>query len=421
MRALLVSWSDYRGGAAIAARRLHDGLLRAGVDTAMLVQDKGTDARTIHAPDSPLAKAATKPKPIVATWPLLLYRRREPAMFSPEWLPDRVPRAVAGLSPDVVNLHWICNGFVRIESLGRIGLPLVWTLHDMWPFTGGCHYSGDCARFRERCGSCPVLGSRLVMDLSRLVWLRKRRVFDRIDLTVVAPSRWMAERARESSLFLDMPVEVIPNGLDIERFRPFDKASARDLLGLPKDKRLVLFGGVSATSDPRKGYDLLEEALRRLPAFAPGTAGGTELVVFGASSGGASLPLPTRFLGRFGDDVSLALVYAAADVFVAPSRSDNLPNTLLEALSCGTPCVAFDAGGIPDLVEHQANGYLARAGDAEDLARGMAWILADGDRLRELGAAARRKITSGFSLEHQAARYRDLFAWLAARRAPPLP
>jgi glycosyltransferase involved in cell wall biosynthesis len=202
---------------------------------------------------------------------------------------------------------------------------------------------------------------------------------------------------------------VIPNGLDPERYKPLERRFARELLKLPQDKQLILFGAMGSTSDRRKGFHLLQPALECLSQS--GWQAQTELVVFGASKPNSQpdFGLKAHYLGTLSDDISIALVYAAADVFVAPSVQDNLPNTVMEAIACGTPCVAFNIGGLPDMIEHQQNGYLARPYEKDDLANGIAWVLQDEQRWQSLSRRAREKVEQEFTLEIQARRYLKLY------------
>jgi glycosyltransferase involved in cell wall biosynthesis len=291
----------------------------------------------------------------------------------------------------------------------RLPRPLVWTLHDMWAFTGGCHYDGSCGRYVESCGVCPRLSSSRQNDLSRWVWRRKRRAWKELDLTVVCPSRWLADCARHSSLLAGRRVEVIPYGLDLGRFRPLERRQAREWLGLEREKRLVLFSAIKARQNIHKGYQVFRQALQVLADKGWGEK--LEAVVLGSAApdGAPDLPLRTHYLGHFQDEVSLALVYAAADAFVLASQQDNLPNTLLESLACGTPCVAFDVGGVPEAVEHQATGFLAHAGDAQALARGVEWVLEDEGRWQRLCQASRIKAEREFDEASQAGRYLSLY------------
>jgi glycosyltransferase involved in cell wall biosynthesis len=263
--------------------------------------------------------------------------------------------------------------------------------------------------YTNSCGTCPQLHSNKEKDLSRWIWQRKAKAWQDLNLTIVTPSHWLAKCAASSSLLKDIRIEVIPNGLDTKQYKPIEKSVARSILGLPEDKQLILFGAVSATSDPRKGFNFLQSALQNLSQSGWGKQ--VEVVIFGASQP-KNLPelgLKSHYLGRLNDDISLSLVYASADLFLAPSVQDNLPNTVMESLACGTPCVAFDIGGMPDMIDHQQNGYLAKHFDIEDLARGIAWVLGDEERLRKLGINGREKVEQNFTLEIQANNYLSLY------------
>ncbi len=411
MQILHLSTSDISGGAAIAAHRLHQGLQHLGVASQMLVDKKLSEDQAVFAPKSNLSKALGILKPTLDHLPLRFYPHVDHTRLylSLEWLPDAIAPKTAQLAPDIINLHWACGGFLKIETLAKFKQPLVWTLHDMWAFTGGCHYSQECDRYTESCGACPQMQRGESWDLSRWVWQRKAKAWKNINLTIVTPSSWLAKCASSSSLFKDRRVEVIPNGLDPERYMPVERRLARKLLKLPQDKQLILFGAMGSTSDRRKGFHLLQPALQRLSQS--GCQDKTELVVFGASEPKSQpdLGLKAHYLGNLSDDISIALVYAAADVFVAPSVQDNLPNTVMEAIACGTPCVAFNIGGMPDMIEHQHNGYLAQPYNSEELGQGIAWVLQDKQRGQALSRRAREKVEQEFTLEIQARRYLALY------------
>lgn len=411
MNVVLVT-TNLAGGAGGAARRLHDGLRGVGVSSTVVTRDPGDHGTpAVVAVQSKLGSWYGPARRSADRLPKLRYRHRERTRsFDPQWLPDRLPSTIARLRPDLVNLHWVCNAFVGVGSLSRLQVPIVWTLHDMWPFTGGCFYSEDCDRYMHACGGCPVLGSSRERDLSRRVWRQKAKAWKGLDLTIVAPSSWMATCARSSSLFGGRRVEVIPYGLDLDRFKPMDRGYARAALNLPLDAKLVLFG---AWGDPRrKGLDLLAEAMKRLDA--DGGARDAQLVVFGALEVPVS-GLKSHHIGRVEGDRTLAMLYAAADVTVIPSTWDNLPFTALESIACGTPLVAFDAAtGLPDVIDHGQNGYLARAFDPGDLARGIEWVLEDRHRHDALAAGARAKAEREFSLEGQIKRYLSLFTDVVA-------
>lgn len=410
MKVLLLATSDLEGGAARAAYRLHQGLQSVGASSQMLVQAKHSDDGAVFSPQTKSAKVVSRLRPGLDRLPLQFYSHCQ-TPYSLQWLPSPIAVNVAQLDPDVVNLHWICGGYLQIEAIAKLGKPVVWTLHDMWAFTGGCHYNQECDRYTSVCGACPQLHSSGKWDLSRWVWQRKAQAWKNLNPTIVTPSRWLAKSAKSSSLFKNLRVEVIPYGLDIERYKPINRAMARELLNLPQDKHLVLFGALNATGDRRKGFHLLQPALQNLSQ----SEWQLELVIFGSSQPShlPDLGFKSHYLGKLSDDISLALVYAAADVFVAPSTQDNLPNTVMEALACGTPCVAFNIGGMPDMIEHQQNGYLAQPFKVEDLAQGIAWTLENQERHQKLCDQAREKVEQEFTQKLQACRYLKLFDEIA--------
>lgn len=401
MKVLHLSTSDIDGGAARATYRLHQGLRDIGITSEMLVRAKNSIDKTVIAHKNLLTKLG----PPLDQLPLRLYPQRERIRFSPQWVPDSIAAKVAQIDPDIINLHWICNGYLQIETLAKFNKPLVWTLHDMWAFTGGCDYSKECDRYIDSCGSCPLLQSHKDWDISRINWQRKAKAWQNLNLTIVSPSKWLAECATNSSLFKKQQVVVVPNGIDIKTYKLVEQEIARSILNLPTDKKLVF----CATSDRRKGFHLLCPALELLSKS--GWKDKIELVVFGSSSPDEQLDLGLKihYLGKFNDDIALKLVYCAADVFVAPSIQDNLPNTVVEAIACATPCVAFNIGGMPDIIEHEHNGYLAKPYEVDDLAQGIAWVLESEERHQQLSIRAREKAEQEFSSELQAHRYLSLF------------
>jgi glycosyltransferase involved in cell wall biosynthesis len=409
MKVLLLNTSDITGGAARAAYRLHQGLQSIGVNSQMLVQEKFSNDKTVTAPSTRLGQSIARTKVAFDALPLKLYRQRQDTTFSLQFIPDRIVSQTAQINPDIINLHWIGEAFLQVETIAKFNRPLVWSLHDMWTFTGGCHYSQDCDRYTAACGACPQLHSNQDWDLSRWVLKRKAKAWKNANLTIVGLSSWLAKCARSSSLFKDLRVELIPNGIDTQRYKPLNRQIARELLNLPQNKQLILFGSLKATSDPRKGFHLLQPALQNLSKS--GWQDQIELVVFGASKSDnpTDFGLPAHYLGTFSDDLSLALLYSAADVFVLPSTQENLANTVMEAIACGTPCVAFNIGGMPDMIEHQKNGYLAQPYDINDLAGGIVWVIENEERQQKLSHRAREKAEQEFTLEIQARRYLSLF------------
>lgn len=426
LRITLACSNDRAGGAAMAASRLRDGLLAAGEQVRLLVQTQDVPHPATVGPQRPWQRLVSRVRSDLDSLPV---RRAGgvPARFSASWLPRRWPRVAeawpAGVAADVVHLHWTNAGFLSVADIGALasaGAPLVWTLHDMWALTGGCQYDEGCGRFAQGCGHCPQLGRRGSGDLSERRFGAKRASWNGRAITLVTPSRWLADEARRSPVWAGHRIEVLRNGLDLERYKPLPRDFARQALGLPADRKLVLFGALNAGSDGRKGLDLLRSAIGHL-SRDESAAAGLMLVVAGSNPprDEQTEGLPTRHFGHLHDDIALALLYAACDVFVCPSRQENLPNTVAESLACGTPVVAFRIGGLPDLVEHGRNGWLAPALDAEGLAEGIRWCLADTARHRALGEAARAFALEHLALERQTARHLRLYQELLAEQARP--
>lgn len=380
MRVLQVSTYDGGQGAARAAFRLHRALREAGVDSAMRVALSSSGDAWVQAPRAKPRQALALLRSTASWWLSKPQRSANPVTHSVAALPSRLDRALQAAAPDLLHLHWLQDEFLSVEAIGRLRGPVLWTLHDTWPFCGSEHYPADAddRRFREGYarGNRPA-GDR-GLDLDRWVWQRKRRAWQRLlpRLQLIAPSRWMAEQAAASALFAGVPCTVIANALP-EPFRPIERGRARQLLGWPQQQRLILFGAIDGLADRRKGWDLLQAALQQCRGLQDPAAASLMAVVLGQSQPlqPPPLPLPVLYAGRFADDISLALAYAAADLVVVPSRLDNLPQAATEAIACGAPLVAFRQGGMADLVEHGRDGWLAEPESPAALAEGIAWAL----------------------------------------------
>lgn len=407
MKILIVNTFDINGGAARAAYRLHRALLLEGVDSQMLVQSKTSDDYTVIGPESNIQKALGKIRPTLDGLPKYAYKMRTKTWFSPAWVPfSNAVDHINTLNPDVVHLHWIAGGMMRIEDIAKIKAPIVWSLHDMWAFTGGCHYDEGCNAFKNNCSHCKVLGSNKSRDLSSNVYARKKMTFAKTkNLHIVGLSRWMADCAKQSSLFKNTPIYQLPNPIDTSVFAPIDKATARSLLNLPQQKKLILFGAIGATSDPRKGFNELSSALEKI------NPENTELVVFGSSQP----KIPNNFkqkayyLGHLHDDLSLRVLYSASDVMIVPSLQEAFGQTAAESISCGTPVIAFGSTGLLDIIEHQKTGYLAKPYQVEDLASGIEWVL-NTPNYYDLCTNARKKALREFDSKLVAKKYINLYS-----------
>jgi glycosyltransferase involved in cell wall biosynthesis len=400
---------DSNGGAAIATYRLHVGFRSIGINSHLLVQDKKSDDYTVMAPVKKWQKIFAFLRPYIDGIVTKFYRNRERVLFSTAWLPESFASKINKLNPDIVHLFWVNGGFLKIDTLRKIKQPIVWTLHDMWPFTGGCHYDDECGKFQQSCGNCPVLHSEQERDLSRRIWERKQKSWDGVPIVVVATSHWLADMAGSSSIFRDQRIEVIPNGIDTDIYKPMNKEAARAAYNLPQDKHLILFSAFSATSDKRKGNQFLVQALSSMAQVEWGPK--IELVIIGASKpeNPPDLGMKVHYMGHLYDEISQVLLYSAADVLVAPSMQENLSNTVMESLACGTPVVAFDIGGMPDMIDHQINGYLANPFEPNDLANGMKWVLENANRHDMLSQCARQTVMERYTLKMVANRYGALY------------
>ncbi|EIF50098.1 glycosyltransferase family 4 protein [Sulfurovum sp. AR] len=407
MKILIVNTYDIKGGAARAAYRLHKALLAQNIDSQMLVQNKSSDDFTVLTTSSTkVQKNLNKLRPFIDNIPVKLYKERTKTLFSSAWLGfSDIVDLINEIDPDIVHLNWINEGMVKIEDLKCIKVPIVWSLHDMWPFTGGCHYDEGCGGYEKECGNCKVLGSNKNNDLSRKIFNRKQKTFSQIDnMTIVGLSKWLHTYAQRSSLLKDKRHVNLPNPIDTNIFNPFNKVKARELWNLPKDKKLVLFGAMGATSDPRKGFKELSQALNQL------TFKDIEFVVFGSSQPqkASDFGFKTHYLGNLHDDVSLVTLYSAVDLMVVPSLQENLSNAILESLACATPVVSFDIGGNSDMVVHQQTGYLVKPFETDDLACGIEWVL-NASNYSELCQNAREKVLKEFDSSLVAKKYIKLY------------
>lgn len=417
MRVLLINTSEATGGAAIACRRLTSALVAHGVKAQMLVRDKQTSAVTTAAlPRQWLMRLAF-------VWERLCIFVANGFTRKGLWEVDiatcgaDVTALPAFREADVVHLHWVNQGMLSLRQIGKIlasGKPVVWTMHDMWPVTGVCHHARSCVHFHDHCHSCPQLQRRGRHDLSYGTFARKLRAYARAPIAFVACSQWLAREAMRSRLTVGHSVHSIPNTYDCEVFCPAPNVEARRRNGLPESGRLLLFACQKVTN-PRKGLAFLLDALAS-PLLHRWKDLMT-LVVVGQMSDAIAdnLPFPVVKKGYISSEAEMASLYQAVDAFVTPSLEENLPNTLMEAMATGTPCVGFDVGGVPEMIDHCRTGYVARFCDAEDLARGIDYVI-DGDNHDRLAEAAAAKAAACWNTEHVVRRYIDLYESLAKKQ-----
>jgi glycosyltransferase involved in cell wall biosynthesis len=406
MRVIHLNYSDINGGAARAVYRIHHCLREAGVDSRLWVNNALAGDWTVQGPLSKVEKLAGALSERLGSQLRHLLKTGNPIIHSPAVVPSQWVKRINASDADIVHLHWVQAEMISIADIGRIEKPIFWTLHDMWAFCGAEHYTDD-QRWREGYHRDNRPAHESGFDLNRWTWQRKRKHWQR-PMHIVTPSRWLAACAGESLLMRDWPVTVVANPIDTERWKPLEQGLARELLGLPAEVPLLLFGAMGGGLDPRKGFDLLLHALEHLRDDP--RAQGLELVVFGQREPRSppELGFPIHYSGHLHDDLSLRALYSAADALVIPSRQDNLPNTGVEAHACAAPVIAFDTGGLSDIVAHQHSGYLAKAFDTQDLATGITWVLGQRETGR-LGAQARERALARFANPVVAQRYRQVY------------
>lgn len=410
MRVLIVNTSERTGGAAVAANRLLKALNNNGVKAKMLVRDKETDALTvIGLPKSPMLHWHF-------LWErLVIYCRQH---FSRRHLFE-VDIANSGSDitklreygeADIIHLHWINQGMLSLSGIRKIlrsGKPVVWTMHDIWPATAICHVTLGCRYFTSHCRNCKYLpGGGGNNDLAARIWQKKERMVADENIFYVACSHWLESEAKASALLRGQKIMCIPNPIDTHIYKKGDKLAARRELGLPEDKRLILFASQRVTNE-NKGMSYLIEACREL--YTQGQAP-CEVVILGghAEEVVAQLPLKAHPLGYVNDEQRIVSVYQAVDVFVLPSLSENLPNTIMEAMACGVPCVGFKVGGIPEEIDHQQTGYVAEYRNSSDLAEGIRWILEEAD-YEKLSERCVHKVAQCYSQQSVAIKYLDVY------------
>lgn len=408
MRVLFAASTD-GGGAGTAAWRCFRAVKEAGVDARMRVQFRDRKDSTISVQRGSELRKLIWPR-VERGVARLLHKKRPNTLFSPGFLPSVDRFVPKGFEPDLLHLNWIADAFVHPGRLVELGMPIIWTLHDMWPFTGGCHYSSTCQRFEGRCGACPQLSSSSEWDLSRFAWIAKQRAYSKLDITLIAPSRWIEVAAQRSELFRGVSVRRIPYAMDLDTYRPRDRMVARDVLGLPQGIELILVGAADLSGDLRKGYDLLEAAWKPIASCRARA----KLVAFGREPE-ANDPEFLLSLGTLKDEVTAALAYSAADVFVAPSREDNLPQTVVEALCCGTPVVGFEIGGMPDLILPGETGFLARPFETDALAKAILCALSSVREHDQMAKACRAKAEREYSMRGVGKQYLEVYQEVLSR------
>lgn len=428
MKILHLNTNDISGGAARAAYRLHAGLRRIGLDSSMFVLHKDSNDPSVRAYRPSVTKFNFYKRVLrymyrhVETLQRML--RQKPSLLDLDYYVSSRPHGYELFSDtrgkvkdsllnqlpqyDILNLHWISEFFdypTFFPSASQKS-PIVWTLHDMNCFTGGCHYDLGCNKYNGGCGACPQLGSTRENDLSRFVWKRKQRVYSQIDpnrLHIVTPSQWLYKKCKGSSLLGKFPITVIPYGIDTEAYAPRNQVFAREVLGVPHDAKVIMFIA-EEISNKRKGFNLLSKTLSE---FNEST--NLFLITLGSWDPVWNNQIPLLHLGQIHNERLQSIVYSASDILVIPSIQDNLPNTVMEALSCGIPVVGFEIGGIPDMVRDGITGLIVPPGDYEAIRESIESLLEDENRHLIISKNCRRVTINEYDISIQAKRYRDLY------------
>ena len=412
MRVLIINTSERMGGAAIAANRLMDALRNNGIQAKMLVRDKQTDQVTVIGLTKSLWKIWQFIWERIIIWKANRFKKHNLFEVDIANTGTNILSLPEFTQADVIHLHWINQGMLSLTDIRRIiesGKPIVWTMHDMWPFTGICHYAGECKKYTSQCDQCPVLFKGSKKDLSYHTFQKKMKMFEGSQIHFVSCSQWLGNMAKSSKLIGHQTITSIPNAINTNLFKPRNKQAIREKYQIPADKKLLLFGSMK-TTDKRKGIDYLVEACQILAKEQPEFCKQLGVVILGKHSEvyQSLFPFPIYAMDYVHAEKELVDIYNIADLYVTPSLQDNLPNTIMEAMACGIPCVGFNVGGIPEMIDHLHNGYVADYKSAEDFANGIHWALSEGE-YQSLSEEARRKVLTSYSENAVTKKYIEVY------------
>ncbi len=416
MKVLFINQSDIDGGAARAAHRVASKLVEMDVDLKMQVMRKLGKDEWVIGPRNIFLLVVSRSLPRLDWISKSIVGVKKQFSWSLNLFPNFLLNKRFFNSMDVVHIHWVGKNMLPVSWISNLKRPVVWTLHDSWAFTGGCHITSGCRRFEQVCGYCPQLSKSSKSDISHSIWLKKLAVYSKVNFHFVAPSQWIADEARASSLLKFFPVTVIPNGLDTSIYAPLGKLNSRKILDISSDKGIILFAAMYADTDRNKGMDLLIEAINILANNDVSFARNNLLIVIGTDNQALSklFPLPVICLGMIKDEKRLAQIYSAADLTVVPSRSESFGQVASESLSCGTPVVAFNTTGLKDIIDHMETGYLAKPFQTNDLAYGIGLITEDMEALRRMSQVARQRAVERFDINVTTRMHLDLYKRLSA-------
>ena len=413
MRVLIINTSERIGGAAIAANRLMDALRNNGIQAKMLVRDKQTENITVIGLKKSLWSIWQFVWERIVIWKANHFKQHNLFAVDIANTGTDITTYPEFKEADIIHLHWVNQGMLSLKDLKKIlqsGKPIVWTMHDMWPCTGICHHARECDNYHKECHHCPYLyNGGAKKDLSHQTFKKKKELYQLSPITFITCSQWLKERAGQSALLEQHPIVHIPNPIKTNLFTPRNKVESRQKCNLPTDKKLILFGSVKIT-DKRKGIDYFIESCKILAEKHPELVNNLGVAVYGKESEQLKslVPFQVYALDYISNEKELVNVYNAVDLYVTPSLEENLPNTIMEAMACGIPCVGFNVGGIPEMIDHLHNGYVADYKSAEDFANGIHWTLSESE-YQSLSEEARRKVTSSYSESTIAKKYIEVY------------
>ncbi|HOF17185.1 MAG TPA: glycosyltransferase family 4 protein [Bacteroidales bacterium] len=416
MKILLLNTSEQIGGAAIACKRLMVSLNKHGVEAKLLVRDKQTNEPNINSINTnSYRKTINTIRFLFDCFIIFVYNgfsKINLFNISIALTGNKLYKNAELKSADVIHLHWINQGFLSIKGIKKIiklGKPIVWTMHDQWAYTGICHYTSGCNKYENYCSTCHKLKYPKDKDLSYKLFNQKEKWYYNNNITLVGCSNWIANEAKKSNLCKHTSIVSIPNPINTILYSPKNKSEMRKIFNLPENKKLILFGACKVT-DERKGFIYLKEAEKILLSNKFFSKEELCIVVFGSKSDeiASLLSYEVQNIGYIHNVDEMVSLYNAVDMFLIPSLEDNLPNTIMEAMACGTPCVGFNIGGIPEMIDHQQNGYIANYKNASDLANGIHWVLKL-TNYDQLCYNARDKVENTYSEAIIAKKYIELY------------
>lgn len=413
MRVLIVNTSENTGGAAVAANRLKEALNNNGIKAKMLVRDKESDDITVAQLNKSWHQKWDFLWERFVIYMRLHFKRDNLFLIDIANAGTDITKTREFKEADVIHLSWINQGMLSLKGIRKIlesHKPVVWTMHDLWPASSICHYARNCRNYEKQCGNCPLLpGNGSSNDLSARIWRKKRKILERNSILFVTCSRWLADKAKKSGLLSGQKVISIPNPIDSRAFAKENREEARLYAGLPEGKKLILFVSQRVT-DKRKGMDYFITAINKMVEAHPEMKDNCGIAILGgkAEELADKLPLPSYPLSYVSEEKKIASIYNSVDLFVLPSLEDNLPNTIMEAMACGVPCVGFNTGGIPEMIDHLKNGYVAEYKSSDDLARGIHWVLSEADH-QSLSNEAMKKVNQCYSQYAVAMKYIEAY------------